>query len=161
MACTKPRYWLILYWSHIGHRVGTRYYGVSFKTKPDLLISLLFPTNFPNTVLQLIHSHFRLKPVFANSADLLDLSSQFVMVNSEDDEEPSSDSSFSLDGGYIPRIIFLDSTGSIRSEFSNKARSDKYRYFYSTAQEIVVSMNEVLENIGGISEGQTDEKNEL
>ena len=32
-------------------------------------------------------------------------------VNSEDDEAPISEPDFSIDGGYIPRIVFVDSKG--------------------------------------------------
>ena len=89
----------------------------------------------------------RLKPLVAGSKAMLELSDKFVMVNSEDDEDPSSDPNFSIDGGYIPRIIFLDSSGNIRPEFSNKRRSDKYRYFYSSSDEIMISMNDILTNL--------------
>eukprot|EP00116_Pleurobrachia_bachei_P013493 sb/3473755/ len=68
----------------------------------------------------------RLKPIVSVSDEILELSQKFVMVNSEDDEAPMGDDSFSLDGGYIPRIIFLDSAGNIRPEFANVARGDKY-----------------------------------
>lgn len=89
----------------------------------------------------------RLKPLVANSKAMLDLSDNFVMVNAEDEEEPSSDPTFALDGGYIPRIIFLDSDGDVRPEFANKARGDKYKYFYPSSDEIIISMEDVLKNI--------------
>ena len=41
-----------------------------------------------------------------NTADLVELSKKFVMVNVEDDAEPEDDK-YAPDGGYIPRILFL------------------------------------------------------
>ena len=88
-----------------------------------------------------------LRPKFANSKDILRLSESFIMVNAEDNEAPSSEAEFSIDGGYIPRIVFLDSAGLVRPEFINKNRPDKYSYFYPSAPEILDSMDNVLKSM--------------
>uniref|UniRef100_A0A914RNC5 Thioredoxin domain-containing protein n=1 Tax=Parascaris equorum TaxID=6256 RepID=A0A914RNC5_PAREQ len=53
-----------------------------------------------------------LKSTFRSSTDrdeFVKLSKKFVMVNTEDDEEPN-DERYSPDGQYIPRIFFLGSS---------------------------------------------------
>ena len=47
-----------------------------------------------------------LKPKLANHKELADLSKHFVMVNTEDNDEPEGEQ-FDLDGKYVPRIFFL------------------------------------------------------
>lgn len=47
------------------------------------------------------------------------------MVNTEDDEEPTG--SYSPDGGYIPRILFLNADAEVDETIYNKAGSDKYK----------------------------------
>jgi protein-disulfide reductase (glutathione) len=47
-----------------------------------------------------------LKSQVSASKEIEDLSSHFVMVNAEDNEEPK-DKQYSPDGGYIPRILFV------------------------------------------------------
>ena len=47
----------------------------------------------------------------------------------QDDEEPS-DSKFTPDGGYIPRILFLDSNGDVNQDITNVRGNPKYKYYY-------------------------------
>eukprot|EP01114_Cavostelium_apophysatum_P021232 TRINITY_DN7349_c0_g1_i1.p1 TRINITY_DN7349_c0_g1~~TRINITY_DN7349_c0_g1_i1.p1 ORF type:complete len:160 (+),score=34.58 TRINITY_DN7349_c0_g1_i1:88-567(+) len=94
----------------------------------------------------------RLKPEFADSSEIEQLSSKFVMVNLEDDEEPDDSAGFAPDGGYIPRILFADSNGKVRDDIYNPTRSDgKYKYFYSTSEEVVDGMNRAAQALGAPS----------
>ncbi|CAF93073.1 unnamed protein product, partial [Tetraodon nigroviridis] len=52
----------------------------------------------------------------------------------QDEEEPKDDS-FSPDGGYIPRILFLDPSGKVHPEITNKNGNPNYKYFYSNADQ--------------------------
>ncbi|ESO89682.1 hypothetical protein LOTGIDRAFT_234262 [Lottia gigantea] len=84
-----------------------------------------------------------LMPKFAESKEIEELSKQFVMVNSRDDEEPN-ESQYTPDGGYIPRILFLDSSGKVRKEFINENGNESYKYYYPAVSHIVESMEKVL-----------------
>jgi len=98
-----------------------------------------------------------LRPKFAASTEIEKLSEEFVMINTLDDEEPEG-SEFQPDGGYIPRILFFDpKTRSPDSSITNYGRKD-YRYFYSSAAEIVKSMDKVLKQDRPLF---TDEKNDM
>ncbi|XP_077291059.1 thioredoxin domain-containing protein 12-like [Arctopsyche grandis] len=84
-----------------------------------------------------------LKPKFAASESLLKLSQHFVMVNLMDEDEPS-DSNYSPDGGYIPRILFLTPNGHVLENIYNEMGSLQHKYFYSQPEDIVKSMKKVL-----------------
>lgn len=47
-----------------------------------------------------------LRPKLANHKEFAELSKKFVMVNTEDNDEPKGEQ-FDVDGKYVPRIFFL------------------------------------------------------
>uniref|UniRef100_F1LCK7 Thioredoxin domain-containing protein 12 n=1 Tax=Ascaris suum TaxID=6253 RepID=F1LCK7_ASCSU len=74
------------------------------------------------------------------------LSEYFVMVNTEDDEEPYEEE-YRPDGKYIPRLLFLDKNGDLLPEFVNKkAEYKNYAYYYSSPADVLNSMKDVLES---------------
>jgi len=85
----------------------------------------------------------RLKPLFAESSEILDLSKHFLMVNAQDKEAPHDNTAFKLDGEYVPKIVFLDSEGNL-SDIQNADGNPKYMYFYPTVSHIINSMKRAL-----------------
>jgi len=89
-----------------------------------------------------------LKPKFAESKEIEAESQNFIMINLQDDEEPK-DASFAPDGGYIPRIIYVSPDGIPRPDIFNKNRPDQYKYFYSSAEEVVQGMKAASLKLSG------------
>ncbi|VDN01572.1 unnamed protein product [Thelazia callipaeda] len=72
------------------------------------------------------------------------LSEYFIMVNTEDDEEPYEEE-YRPDGKYIPRLLFLDKNGDLLPEFKNKkAEYKNYAYYYSSPADVLNSMKDVM-----------------
>ncbi|XP_038048247.1 thioredoxin domain-containing protein 12-like [Patiria miniata] len=89
-----------------------------------------------------------LKPKFAASDAIKELSKDFVMVNLLDDEEPN-ESKYVPDGGYIPRILFLNQAGEVQTDLINKGGNPKYKYYYPDANGVLDSMRSALKKLGG------------
>jgi protein-disulfide reductase (glutathione) len=51
---------------------------------------------------------------------------------------------WSPDGGYIPRIMYAQPNGDLRTELKNKMGNPKYGYFYSSAWEVEQGMRDAL-----------------
>ncbi|WP_411027360.1 hypothetical protein, partial [Salmonella sp. s54925] len=67
-------------------------------------------------------------------------------VNVEDDEIPE-DEKYNLDGNYVPRILFLDSSGNVDETIINENRSDKKsKYFYQYGIDVAAAMKLALEH---------------
>ncbi|KAJ8040226.1 Thioredoxin domain-containing protein 12 [Holothuria leucospilota] len=110
--------------------------NIDWKTLDDGL-ALAKESNKP--LMLIIHKSWcgackALKPKFASSLAIETMSNEFVMVNVEDDEEPT-DRQFTPDGGYIPRILFLSPDGKVQTELKNKLGNPKYHYYYSDANQ--------------------------
>jgi len=87
-----------------------------------------------------------LGPKVAESTEITELASDFVMINVYDDEEATTNEKFKPDGGYIPRVIFYDGLhGEVLLDQINKGGNDKYKYFYTAADSMARSMKEVKE----------------
>ncbi|XP_014769483.1 thioredoxin domain-containing protein 12 [Octopus bimaculoides] len=91
-----------------------------------------------------------LKPKFADSEEIGELSKEFIMVNSPDDQ----DSKYSPDGGYIPRILFLDSNGDVMLDFFNEEGNPNYKYYYPAISQVLTSMKNVLKAIKNKAQGE-------
>lgn len=85
-----------------------------------------------------------LRPKWAESAAIASHAEDFVFVNVVDDEEPQEDK-YKPDGGYIPRILFLDGrTGAVMDDVVNAAGNPKYKYYYTDGESVAASMATVL-----------------
>nr|KAI8754382.1 thioredoxin domain-containing protein 12-like isoform X2 [Biomphalaria glabrata] len=103
-----------------------------------------------------------LRPKFASHPEIEKMSSEFIMVNMEDEDEVKNPD-LQPDGTYFPRILFLDSEGNVLTDVYNKEGSNQhghlmknimykksgaYKYYYPDPKSIVDSMNEVLRAAG-------------
>ncbi|PCC69854.1 Thioredoxin-like [Nannocystis exedens] len=83
-----------------------------------------------------------LRPAFSDPA-LVALSDRFVMINVDQDLEPSSQQ-YGPDGRYVPRVLFFDPAGELDRELLNASRR-RYKYYYSPHDDLVGAMRQALE----------------
>jgi len=88
----------------------------------------------------------RLGPAFADAAEIKFLANNFIMVNTVDDEEPKG-TEYAPDGGYIPRILFLDPSGAVHPELINEQGNAKYKYYYPEVGQIATAMKTALSKL--------------
>ncbi len=88
-----------------------------------------------------------LKRLFRSDKQLIELSEQFVMVNVDQDEEPTV-TQLGPDGTYLPRVLFFAPNGDIDSTLQNPNRR-RFRYFYMPNEDLLGTMQRALERHGG------------
>lgn len=88
----------------------------------------------------------RLKQLFnagsGEAKEVEKLAKEFNMMSLADDQEPASDE-WAPDGGYVPRMYFLDKDGKMMAQY-NKQGNPKYKYFYSELTHVKAAMRNVL-----------------
>jgi protein-disulfide reductase (glutathione) len=73
-----------------------------------------------------------------------ELAKNFIMVNLEDSEEPA-DKQYAQDGGYIPRIYYVDSSnGEVRGDIFNENGHAQYKYFYGDVASVAAGMKQAI-----------------
>ncbi|VDP09206.1 unnamed protein product [Soboliphyme baturini] len=120
----------------------------------------------------------QLKPKFSKAKKLVEISKHFIMVNTQDDEEPWEEK-YKPDGGYIPRILFIGKfliiihfkavknacknydkylDGNVMDYIKNPTESfEKYSHYYTNPTPIIKSMKEVLLKLKLMDEKQLDQ----
>jgi len=93
-----------------------------------------------------------LKAAVAKDEAIAKFSSNLVMVNLEDDEEPN-DASFAPDGGYVPRVFFLPAgSQKVDTSIYNIAGNQDYKYFYYDAGHLLAAMKKAVESAAAKTE---------
>jgi len=84
--------------------------------------------------------------VFADPA-VVERAKRFVMVHVDSDKQGDVAKQFALDGGYIPRTLFLSSDGKV--DPSIQAPRDRYRYFYDehAPASVLAGMDAALQKL--------------
>ncbi|KAK9811440.1 hypothetical protein WJX72_003926 [[Myrmecia] bisecta] len=85
----------------------------------------------------------RLKEDFTNNGQsVVDASSDFVMVSigGETETDQFSGKEYQPDGGYIPRILFAEPNGKLRTDIKNEGGNPQYAYYYTSADNVAQAM---------------------
>ena len=91
---------------------------------------------------------YHLRESFGIDNEIQRLSKNFLMVNCEGNEIPD-DPDFFLDGEYSPKIIFTDTTGTVRSEIYNRKGKPEHKYYYVDADMLRPSMRDAARLLRG------------
>ena len=89
--------------------------------------------------------------VFAESADVQQLSEQFVMSRLASEE--ATGKIFQLDGKYYPRMLFVDHHGDILQDLQNFAAPSHSAYTYSSEAEVAETMRRALDLVSARRRG--------
>ncbi|KAL3068448.1 hypothetical protein niasHT_030739 [Heterodera trifolii] len=125
-------------------------FGTDIEWVPwDQAVSVALDLNRP--IFLLIHKTWcgacdALKKSFATSPkrkELLELSKQFVMVNTEDEEEPEEEE-YAPDGRYIPRLFILNKHGK-RLPVDNKKNYPSNVAYFPQVPDVIRAMKEGTE----------------
>lgn len=76
--------------------------------------------------------------------EVIKKSTKFVMIRVDSDKNKELGKQFALDGGYIPRTYFLDSSGKVDPEIH--APREQFKYFYDerNPQSVLAGMDAAL-----------------
>ena len=78
---------------------------------------------------------------------VVEKSKEFVMVRLDQDKHKELGKKYAPDGGYIPRTMFLSSSGDLQADIH--APRDKYKYFYDekNAASVLAAMDDAAKKI--------------
>jgi len=65
------------------------------------------------------------------------------------------------DGGYIPRILFLDSSGRVEPSLTTPNGNPAYKYFYSNEAQLIGGMNNAMKHFAKPPQEELDDDAEL
>jgi len=86
-----------------------------------------------------------LKPKVAEDDELAKYSSNLIMVNAQDDEEPKEDEYAPGGARYVPRALFLNAhTQTVDASITNTAGNPEYKYFYYSSAHLLDSMKKAV-----------------